>query len=65
MVVEHYNINQDARLTIDSNGTGGGNQAQTGLTILPFNNTNLMVIILETISILPIIHLQLQLQENI
>lgn len=29
-----------ARLTIDSNGTGGGNQAQTGLTILPFNNTN-------------------------
>ena len=29
-----------ARLTIDSNGTGGSNQAQTGLTILPFNNTN-------------------------
>ena len=29
-----------ARLTIDTNGTGGGNQAQTGLTILPFNNTN-------------------------
>ena len=22
------------------NGTGGGNNAQTGITILPFNNTN-------------------------
>ena len=29
-----------ARLTIDTNGTGGGNYAQTGITILPFNNTN-------------------------
>ena len=38
------------KISIDSNGTGGGNHAQTGRTIVPFNST-FMVIILETITI--------------
>ena len=45
------------KVSIDTNSTGGGNNTQTGNTVLPLT-TLVMVIILETISILPIIHLR-------